>query len=255
MRKKQLAVLNWKMNPPTLKEAEALFKHTAMVARTLRGSDVVVCPPVPFLAKMPARKGARPALGAQDVFFEEKGAYTGYASVSQLTSVGAQYVIIGHSERRARGESNEETNKKVLAALKGGMQAVLCIGEQKRDGEGAYLDFVRRQIIEGLEGTLVSQRNRIVLAYEPVFAIGGRAEDALDPDEVHGMKLFIQKTLMEVFQKKQAPDIPILYGGSVEPANVGMLIERGRVDGFLIGHAGLDRAVLKQLLDEIESAG
>lgn len=239
-KKAKLVIANWKMNPNTASEAKDLFLEIKERIAGVRGVSVVICPPIVFLGELRRLySGSRISFGAQDVFWEKKGSFTGEESPSQVKSVGASFVIIGHSERRALGESDEEVSRKVKAAAAAGMRVVLCVGESERDQSGKYLAVLERQLKNSLEGVSASRAGNLLIAYEPVWAIGKSANEAIDGAELHAMTIFLRKILVSIFGKKKAFQVPILYGGSAEPGNVENLINFGEIDGFLVGHASL----------------
>lgn len=233
-----LVIGNWKMNPGTLTAATRLFKDVQALLARSRNTEVVVAPPSVFLSEIgKLAQGKRINVGAQDVFFEEMGAHTGEVSLQMLKSIGVKYCILGHSERRARGESSEDIHKKVLAVIKGGEVAVLCVGETKRDQAGQYLSVVESQIREGLKGIPKTKLERLVIAYEPVWAIG--TGETASPADIHEMKLFIQKVISDMFGRSLLSKVRIIYGGSVDKRNAEAILKEGAVDGFLVGGASL----------------
>ena len=154
-----------------------------------------------------------------------------------LRDAGASMVIVGHSERRAIGETNELVRAQVVNASQAGLGVVLCVGEVERDPSGAYFSYVATQLSSALKDVSPAAHAKLVVAYEPVWAIGKSAADALQPQDVQEMIIFIRKILTEIFDRPIAATIPILYGGSVEPENAGDLMRGGGVSGFLVGHA------------------
>ena len=250
---KKLIIANWKMNPNTLREAKVLYGVIRTKANRMQNVQSVVCPPFVFISELQKiSKGQRLILGAQDVFYEKSGAYTGEISASMLYDVGARYVIVGHSERRALGESDEFIAKKVQSILKGKMKAVLCVGEKKRD-EGDYLHFLRKQVTDSLAGVSKHSLKNLIIAYEPIWAIGKGAipDKAEDAEETI---LFIKKVLIEKFGKKDAGLVPVLYGGSVGIKNTESFLEMGGIDGLLIGRASLDVKQFGEILQQASSA-
>ncbi len=230
---------NWKLNPATLGQAKKLYLGIRDgLGRRKHAVDVVVAPPFPFISEMERlTPSQRITLAAQDVFFERTGAYTGEVSMSMLKSVGVSAVMAGHSERRARGEDNEEVYKDTAAILQHAATAIVCVGEQKRDHDGHYLTTVETQVRTALRDVPLNKLRRVVIAYEPVWAIGtGKTATA---EDAHEMKLFIQKVLTDLYDRKTAMKVRILYGGSVKKENAAELLEVGEVDGFLIGGASL----------------
>ena len=227
---------NWKMNTTV---AEALDLAKAMLPRleAIAGVERVLCPP--FVSLEPLRLllgGTSVQLGAQDVFWEDKGAYTGEISPVMLAPL-CQYVIIGHSERRQYfGETNETVNRKVKAVLRHNLRPIVCVGENLAQREaGLTAGFVTEQIREGLAG--VPSIERVVIAYEPIWAIGtGRAATGPMANEVTAL---IRQTLGELFGARAAAETRIQYGGSVTAANIAEFIDQPDVDGALVGGASL----------------
>ncbi len=245
----RLVVANWKLNPPSLGEGKKLFLGIRKKARAVRGVTTVVCPPFVFISSLRSLFTSRSiALGAQDVSSETEGAFTGEVSARMLKSAGATYVIIGHSERRARGEDNKEINKKIHTALKAGFRVILCIGESVRDEHGEYLSFLKREIEEGLAHVPQKSFSQLIIAYEPIWAIGKGADYAITPHELHEMVIFVRKTMKEIFKKSDVVDVPILYGGSVGPENADELLRDGNVDGFLVGSQSLSASHFGEIL-------
>lgn len=242
MAKRRLVVGNWKMNPRSLKEAKRLFGGIARRARSIRGAQIVVCPPVPYVYELiRGYTGTKVRFGVQNIsVFEKEGAHTGETSGQMLRSLGIEYVIVGHSERRALGESDEEIGRKVVGACKSGLVPIVCIGENERDAQGRYLAVLENQIRDSLASVSRTQAQRLIIAYEPLWAIGKGANDAITPHELHGMSIFIKKILTKLYGRKTGMAIRILYGGSVEEANIDELQKEESIDGFLVGHASLD---------------
>lgn len=222
----KLIIANWKLNPMTVREAVRL-------ARAEDRKGVIVAPPFPFLDALgTALKRAQ--LGAQDVFFEAKGAYTGGVAPAMLASLGVRYVIIGHSERRALGETDAIVGKKVKAALAEGLTPVICVGEPwsvRKRRLAAAKRFVSKQLSSALKG--VRARN-VIIAYEPVWAIGSGKAD--EPAEAAAMARFIKKFLAP-HTHRLTPRV--LYGGSVTPHNAAAFLRESSIDGALVGGASL----------------
>jgi len=248
-----LVVGNWKMNPPTLARAKKLFVDTrTRLKRRPTYVTPVVAPPFPFISEIARLSpSGRIALAAQDVFFESIGAHTGEVSVPMLKSVGVSMVIVGHSERRARGESDDEVYRDVQAVLRARVTAIICVGEQVRDAQGNYFSVVEAQLRAALRDVSDSDLKRVVIAYEPVWAIG--TGKTAQPADAHEMKLFIQKVLSDRFSRAAVAKVPILYGGSVKKNNAAALLRVGEVDGFLIGGASLKPAEFVSIIDIAEA--
>lgn len=202
--------------------------------------EVVVCPPFTAIAAtVNAAAGSNIAVGAQDLFWEDWGAYTGEVSGPMLKDLGCRYVIIGHSERRQYfGETDATVNKKLHAALRHDLVPIVCVGETLDEREaGKTLEVVRRQVEDGLKGLTPDQVETLVVAYEPVWAIGtGRTATAADAQEVIA---FIRKTLKAMYGER-AELTRIQYGGSVKPENIAELMAQPDIDGALVGGASLD---------------
>jgi triosephosphate isomerase len=240
-KKKQLIVGNWKMNPWKAEDARKIFDGVKKEAGKLSRVQTVMCPPFVFLSDLSKKiSGHRVALGAQDVFYEMEGAYTGEVSPLMLASAGAKYAIIGHSERRAVGETNETVNKKMLAATKMGLTAVLCVGEKERDAEGKYFQFIKDQIETAFLKVQKRSLANVAIAYEPVWAIGANATGVIAPPDLLEMNIFLRKVLSDAFDRTSAALIPLIYGGSVDEKNAEGFLKYGEADGLLVGRASLD---------------
>lgn len=247
MLKKKIIIGNWKMNPLTLKEAEKLFKNTTKDLSTIKKTDIVICPPFLYLEKL-KKISRKIIIGAQDAFFEDVGAFTGEISGEMLYGVGARYVILGHSERRESGENNNDINKKIKSALVAGLRPILCVGENVRDPDHGYFNFVKTQIEECLFGISKNSIAKIVVAYEPVWAISSTINrvDATPEDSME-MTIFIKKVLSDKFGK-DASDTRIIYGGSVNGKNTEDFLKNGGIDGLLVGRASLDAKKFTEII-------
>jgi len=223
-----------------IEEAKALVQDFKGRVRDVTKVDVVVCPPfISLFAVAEVIKGTNIGLGAQNLYWEKSGAFTGEVSAPMLKSVGCSYVIIGHSERRMYFHETEVTvNKKIFAALAEGLSPIVCVGETLEVREKSEtFDVVRRQVTGGLEKLSPEQMQKIVIAYEPVWAIGtGKTATPQQAQEVHG---FIRTLLTEMFGKAIAEEVRIQYGGSVKPENVTELMNQPDIDGALVGGASL----------------
>jgi len=228
---KKLIIGNWKMAPDTLKEAEATFFAIKEKGSTLRNVQTVVCPPFVYIETLAWQvSGHRVVVGAQDVFYEKGGAFTGEVSTKQLASVKAKYVIIGHSERRATGETDEEVAKKVTAALKEKLNVILCVGERERDDHGDYTRFIADQVKSALAHVKKAQLANLVIAYEPIWAIGKDALHPATPADALEVSILIRKVIADMFHKKDAFNIPILYGGSADDKNAEGFLREGEAE-------------------------
>lgn len=238
MKPRPIVIGNWKMNPASSAEAKKLFSQIKRASNTLKKVDVVIATPFPYISLLHT-DSKKFLLGAQNVSGELSGALTGEVSASMLRSLDVSYVIVGHSERRAMGESDEMVNKKIKTALGAGMKAVVCIGEKTRDTSGTYLSFLRGQILGTLAGLSKRDLQDVVLAYEPIWAIGSASKGAMDANSLHETTLYIQKILSEIYGREGTSMIPILYGGSVDESNAESLLTEGKIRGFLVGRASL----------------
>jgi len=247
-----LIVGNWKMNPATLGKARKLFLDTRKaIGRKKLVCQIAVAPPFPFLSEMERLSPSkRIELTAQDVFFESIGAHTGEVSIPMLKSVGVTSVIIGHSERRAAGDTDQEIYKDIQSVIKTGVTAIVCVGEKVRDAHGDYFGSVEAQLRSALRDIPKTKLSQLVIAYEPVWAIGTGKHAS--PEDVHEMKLFIQKIIVGQFGRNAIKKIRILYGGSVKKGNAQELLEIGKVDGFLIGGASLKPKEFAEIIHTAE---
>ncbi len=237
MRKKIVAG-NWKMNT-LLKDGMELAKAVEKLEKEKRSDAlVIIAPPYTHLSRVNDLIDSV-KLSAQNCASEESGAYTGEISPDMLVSAGVEYVIIGHSERRSYyGEDNELLNRKTKLALLKGLKPIFCCGEVlKEREEGALFDVIREQIAVGLADLTKDDINKVVIAYEPVWAIGTGI--VATPDQAQEMHKFIRDLLVELFDKKVAGNMTILYGGSCKPSNASELFANPDVDGGLIGGAAL----------------
>ncbi len=252
-RSKTLVVANWKMNPETSALAREVFIETQKIAKNLKNSKVVVCPPYIYLQDLETLKDKNIKLGAQDVFSEQSGAFTGEISPKMLKLEGEEYVIIGHSERRELGETDLMIANKVLASLKIGLETILCVGEKERDSHGDYLNFLRQQIINSLNKVSKRYLKKLIIAYEPVWAIGKSEDEALKATDLHETSIFIKKVLSEIYGQELAMSVRILYGGSVNHKNAKELVTLGEVQGLLVGRESLNTKKFENLLLSLEA--
>ena len=253
---RKLIAANWKENPRSERAAEDLFRA---VMKIKSGSvEVVVCPPFIYLERVAAIKRSikksKVTLGAQDVFWEEKGPYTSEVGPKMLKSLGVKYVIIGHSERRKwMHETDQMINKKIKLALADGLRIILCVGESlavRKKGVGAAEKFVANQLKRDLAGIPNKKRDaeNVVIAYEPIWAIGTGRNDR--PEDARDMAIFIKRIL-----KKSHRFMPrVLYGGSVNGRNIRDYIQWKEVDGALVGGASLKSVEFKKIINNTKHA-
>jgi triosephosphate isomerase len=250
--RKKLIAGNWKMNK-TAAEASALLKDIRNGVGQRIDVEVVVCPPfVALESSALALESSVIKLGAQNMHHESQGAFTGEVSAPMLRSLFVTHVILGHSERRTLfGDTDTFVNQKVLSAIKNQLKPILCVGETlaERDS-GATLAVVKTQLEAGLEGVNKYSATSLIIAYEPVWAIGtGKVATTEQAQEVHA---FIRGLLAKLFGEPVAQKIRILYGGSMKPANAGELLAQADIDGGLVGGASLEA---RSFLDLIAAAG
>lgn len=248
---KKIIVANWKMNPVSLKEAKTLLSEVKKVASKLKHVTTIVCPPAIFLQGLAPNiqyAAARIQLGAQDCFHAKQGAHTGAISAEMVAQSGAHYVIIGHSERRAEGETSSQVARKINYALDAGLCPILCIGEKVRDEHGFFLKYVEEQLTESLRGVSKKRIATITVAYEPLWAISNEMLRPATSEESHEMVLYIRKLLAQKVGANTAKALPILYGGSVEAKNCDGFLRYGGVQGLLVGHASLEAMRFAEIL-------
>jgi triosephosphate isomerase len=237
--RKPLIAGNWKMNKD-VKEAIALVNEIKRAVFDVENVDIVICPPFTDLSDIDEMLvESNIALGAQNCYWEKEGAFTGEISTDMLKSVGCRYVIIGHSERRQYfGETDETVNKRLKAAIDAGLIPIMCIGEVLEEREAdKTLDVVRTQITEGLKGFDESFLDPLIIAYEPVWAIG--TGKTATPDQAQEVHAFIRGLLRDPFSESFSGSRCILYGGSIKPDNIEDLMRKEDVDGGLVGGASL----------------
>jgi triosephosphate isomerase len=247
--RKKLIAGNWKMNK-TSADGVALASDIVAAVGKQTDVEVVVCPPFTAVESVgKALEGSEVKLGAQNMHFEASGAFTGEVSAPMLRAIFATHVILGHSERRTFfGETDELVNRKVLTALKNQLKPIFCVGETLAEREtGATLKVVQTQVERGLEGVNKDQAATVVVAYEPVWAIGtGKVATTEQAQEVHA---FIRGLLTKLFGEAIAQKVRILYGGSMKPANAPELLAQKDIDGGLIGGAALESRSFVELIN------
>jgi triosephosphate isomerase len=247
--RKKIIAANWKMHM-TVGEADAFLDTFLLELGEERGVEVVIAPPFTALARVSERlsKSQKVKVGAQNMHWEKSGAFTGEVSAAMLRDLFVRHVILGHSERRTLfGETDEIVNRKVRAALEGSLEPIVCIGETLEERDAGQVEQVlQRQVRESLAGFGPRELLKMVLAYEPVWAIGtGRTASPEQAQEAHA---FIRKTLAEISDPATAEKIRIQYGGSVKPSNTAELMKQRDIDGALVGGASLDPRAFAEIV-------
>jgi len=240
---------NWKMFKTGADALEFVEKFKALAAGA-EHCEVVLCPPFTALGVLAAAlAGSKIALGAQNMHWEAEGAYTGEVSPGMLKAAGCKYVILGHSERREYfAETDEIINRKIRAALQGGLLPIFCVGEKLEQREaGTTFRVIKTQLEGGLAAVPGSDVSSLIIAYEPVWAIGtGKTASSKDAEEVIS---FIRATLVDLYSEAVAQAVRIQYGGSVKPANASELMSMPNIDGALVGGASLDPDSFAQIVN------
>ncbi len=252
---KPILVANWKNHPGSLAEARALLGHLSKSSPLYKKLSLFIAPPLPYLESVSSRSRNFSRLAVQDIALLAQGVHTGMVTPDILKSFGVRLVILGHSERRALGETAEEVRQKIKVALHAGLAPLVCVGERSRDRDGEHFEFLREQ----LRASLADLKRRadlslLALAYEPVWAIGKRADEAIGAADLSQSIIFIRKVLTDMFGRPTAERVPILYGGSVEPTNAGALLRETGIRGFLVGRASLDAKSFKTIAESLVSA-
>ncbi|MEO5646361.1 MAG: triose-phosphate isomerase [Candidatus Paceibacterota bacterium] len=232
---------NWKMAPEKNTQVIDLVKKTNEIAKLYKKSlTTIICPPAVFLSTVIKNVKVPLEIGAQGVAASNAVAQTGLISASMIKENGAQYVIIGHSEMRARGDNNADVKEQLTRSFEKKLTPIICIGEKSRDEQGWYLSEVKDQLETIYTDLTPLLAKKIILAYEPVWAIGAQAERAATPAECREMTIFIRKFLSDKYGEKVAKAMPILYGGSADEFNAKSFLEEGNANGFLVGRVSLD---------------
>jgi len=250
MKTKKLIIGNWKMNVETWKEALTLAKKSQALAKTMKRTEIVVCPSFPHIIASQA-KAKTYHMGAQSASIFENGSHTGDVSAKQLASLGVKYVLAGHSEQRQAGDTDEIVSKRIARILEAGLIAVVCCGDKVRSDDGAHLEFLKAQLKASLAGVSADHIDKLIIAYEPVWAIGAKA--AMEADQVYEMTLFAKKVFAEIFGPDAGHRVKVLYGGSVKADNAAAIMEVGKVDGLLVGRESVNVQGLTDLLKVVDA--
>ena len=254
----KLIIANWKAYITDSKKATDLVGAVSKT-KIKKSAEVVICPPFIYLsfvvscsafAKASADKQSSVKLGVQDVFWEESGAYTGEITTAMLGKFGVKYAIVGHSERRNRlGETDEMINKKLKHVLESGLTAILCVGEREREDRKAVPEIVAEQVRADLAGVPPPFIKKLVVAYEPIWAIGTGVADT--PDDALSAALYIRKTVADIYGAKIASSLRVLYGGSVNSQNAPSFINQDGLEGLLVGKSSADKKEFLEILKNL----
>lgn len=242
-----ILIANWKAYVEDRKRVRELVILAKRLARATR-TAVVLAPPAVFLGTLATHNTSAVQFAAQDVSVTTGGAATGELTAQAFAAAGATYAIIGHSERRAAGDTDTLVAKKMAHALAHGLIPILCVGERERDSDGHYLAGLRSQIALALESLTLKERTKVIVAYEPLWAIGKTADHAIKEDDLREMALYLRKVLAELLPGQSASRSTIIYGGSVEPENIRSLAAGSGIDGFLIGHASANPEQFREIV-------
>ena len=245
-----IIIANWKAYVEDFGKADKLFTIAKRFARSTKHT-IVLAPTAPILGAFAARNKSAVAFAAQDISATTGGAKTGEITAQAYASVGATYAIIGHSERRATGDTDVTISEKLAHALAHGLTPILCVGERERDGEGQYLSVIREELTVAMGSLEEKERTQIIVAYEPLWAIGKTAAAAITSNDLAEMTLYIRKILAELLPGKSSVRSLVLYGGSVEPGNERALAASTGIDGYLVGHASVDPAAFSLLIKQL----
>ncbi len=242
-----IVIANWKAYVEDSAKAKKLFSLAKRLTAATKVT-IVLAPPAPQIGLLAPKNKSKIEFAAQDISLAAGGPHTGEVTAPMFTSLGVTYAIIGHSERRAAGETREMISQKVAHAIAHGLIPIVCVGEQARDTEGHYLAQVRADIVSALEGIEPKEKSKVIIAYEPVWAIGKTSAEAIGVTDLAEMTLYIRKVLAELSTAKASAKTTVIYGGSVEPENIRGLAGGSAVDGFLVGHASVDPSLFSALV-------
>jgi len=247
-----MIIANWKAYVEDRKKATALFSLSKRLSKAST-NDIVLAPPAPLFGVLAAGNRSAVAFAAQDVSATTGGAQTGESTAAAYAAAGATYAIVGHSERRAQGDTDAVIAEKLARAFAHGLTPILCIGEHERDGEGRYLTYLREQLTAAFMPLTLKERAKIIIAYEPLWAIGKTSAFSISANDLTEMTLYVRKILAELLPGKSSSRSLVLYGGAVEPENIRALAAGSSVDGFLVGHASIDPATFAELIKQLSS--
>ena len=238
MVKKKLIVGNWKMYIEEPEEAHTFVLALRRKVRGLKGVEVWLAPPHPLLPDVASVLESSPVrVGAQTISAHSDGAHTGEVTAKTLKNVGALFTLVGHSERRIAGDTQDIVRAQLEQALAAGLSPILCIGEREREHDGEHVTLLENQLVSALQQVPPASLKKLIIAYEPVWAIGKQGVDAMRPSDLQEMVIFIRKVMADTLDRATALRTPILYGGSVDGENAKALMAEGGVNGLLVGRA------------------
>lgn len=245
----KLIIANWKAYITSKKAAKELVAEI-MKQKISKEVELVLCLPTVFLADLQKSRSKEFSFGLQNIFWERRGAYTGEITLDMLDDFFIKYVILGHSERRTHfGETDEVVNKKIKAALSAGLKAVLCVGEREREDKKSVPAIVGEQVKRCLAGINPIQLKDLVVAYEPIWAIGTGVPDT--PHDALSAAIYIRKIISEMYNAKIGTGVKVLYGGSVNADNVSSFVNQDGIDGVLVGKASTDKKEFVEILKSL----
>ena len=250
----KLIIANWKMNPASVEVAKEIITEINKESKHFGDVNLVVCPPFVYLNEVASviSNSKKIVLGAQDVFVGEGVSHTGEVGIKLLKKAGVEYVLIGHSERRELLDTDQIVKEKMIASMKGGLKVVLCVGEKERSEHGDHYHEVKRQIENAIIKLPKKLIKNLIIAYEPVWAIGKSEEEAIRPEQLHEITIFIKRLVNDILGPNELKKVKILYGGSVTKNNAKEIFEKGNVDGLLIGRESLKTDNFIKLIQEIK---
>lgn len=243
-----LIAANWKAYVEDFATAKKLVEVSKKLSKETK-HQIILGTPAPFIGAFAHKNTSSVAFASQDVSASIGGAVTGEVTAAAVAAAGATYTLIGHSERRAMGDTDAVVAEKLARALAHNLIPILCVGEKERDDDGRYLATIREELTSALDALTSRERTQIIIAYEPLWAIGKTAADnVIGANDLAEMALYIRKVLAELLPGKSSAKTVVLYGGSVEPGNIRALAGGSGIDGFLIGHASANVAMFTTLV-------
>ncbi len=251
MKSQKIIIGNFKQNPDSLEKCIKLAGEYTKLQKKYKDIKLGIAIPGIFLENVNKKSGKGITIYSQTVSQYLEGSHTGEISVNQINSIGIKQTIIGHSERRELGDTNEVVQKQINNALSKKMQIILCVGERERNNNSEYIKFVDNQIETALDFIKKVDYKNITIAYEPVWAIGSNAKRSANVNEIYEMTIAIRKKLIEIFGKTNGTQISILYGGSVNSKNAEEIMDVHNINGFLLGRASLDIKEVTKIIEII----